>query len=138
MINCFYGKCAQIRSFLTDLFTFIKENFNGEPHFCTMSTNGINIMQEKCLHVFTGKFIVPEVRVAETRSVMSGESLHRIRNFSGPCFLTFGLSTEIYGVSLRIQSEFGKIWNRKTPHTDTSHAVLPLHLSGYLVRDLTI
>ena len=108
-----------------------------------MSTNGINIMQEKCLHVFTGKFIVPEVRVAETRSVMSGESLHRmisvrIRNFSGPCFLTFGLSTEIYGVSLRIQSEFGKIWNRKTPNTDTSHAVLPLHSSGYLVRDLTI
>ena len=104
MINCFYGKYAQIRSFLTDLFTFIKENFNGETHFCTMSTNGINIMQEKCLHVFTGKFIVPEVRVAETRSVMSGESLHRmisvrIRNFCGPCFLTFGLSTEIYGVS---------------------------------------
>ena len=35
-------------------------------------------MQEKRLHVFTGKFIVPEVTVAETRSVMSGESLHRV------------------------------------------------------------
>ena len=100
-------------------------------------------MQEKRLHVFTGKFIVPEVTVAETRSVMSGESLHRvisvrIRSFSDPCFPTFGLSAEICGVSLRIQSEFGKIWPRKTPNTDTSHAVLPLRSSGFSVRDLTI
>ena len=71
-------------------------------------------MQEKRLHVFTGKFIVPEVTVAETRSVMSGESLHRvisvrIRSFSDLCFSTFALRTEICGVSVRIQSEFGKI-----------------------------
>ena len=33
--------------------------------------------------------------------------------FSGPYFPTFALNTERYGVSLRIQSECGKIWTRK-------------------------
>ena len=30
---------------------------------------------------------------------------------------------ERYGVSLRIQSESGKIWTRETPNTDTVYAV---------------
>ena len=42
-----------------------------------------------------------------------------IRSFSGPCFPTFGLSTERYSISLCIQLESGKIRTRKTPHTDT-------------------
>ena len=33
--------------------------------------------------------------------------------FSGPYFPVPGLNTEIYGVNLRIQSEFEKIQNRK-------------------------
>ena len=33
--------------------------------------------------------------------------------FSGPYFPAFGLNTERYGVSLRIQSECGKIRTRK-------------------------
>ena len=33
--------------------------------------------------------------------------------FSGPYFLAFGLNTERYGVSLRIQSECDKIRTRK-------------------------
>ena len=49
----------------------------------------------------------------------------RVRNFSGPYFPAFGLNTERYGVSLRIQSEYGKIWTRKTPNMDTFHAVYP-------------
>ena len=47
----------------------------------------------------------------------------RIRSFSGPYFLTFGLNTERYGVSLHMQSECGKIQTRKTPNTNTFHAV---------------
>ena len=47
----------------------------------------------------------------------------RIRNYSGPYFPAFGLNTERYGVSLRIQSERGKIQTRITPNTDTFHAV---------------
>ena len=43
----------------------------------------------------------------------------RIRNFSGPYFPAFS-------ASLRIQSKYGKIWTRKTPNTDTFHAVCVL------------
>ena len=48
----------------------------------------------------------------------------RSRSFSGPFFLTFGLNTKRYGLSLLIQSECGKIRTRKTPNTDTFHAVI--------------
>ena len=47
----------------------------------------------------------------------------RIRSFSGPSFPAFGLNTERYGISLHIQSEYGKIRTRKTPNTDTLYAV---------------
>ena len=40
---------------------------------------------------------------------------------SGPYFLAFRLNTERYEVSLRIQSECGKI--EKTPYLDAFHAV---------------
>ena len=39
--------------------------------------------------------------------------------FSGPYFPTFALNTERYSLSLRIQSECGKIRTRKTPYLDT-------------------
>ena len=45
----------------------------------------------------------------------------RIRSFSGPYFPGFGLNTERCFVF--IQSECGKKWIRKTPNTDTFHAV---------------
>ena len=51
-----------------------------------------------------------------------------IWSFSGPYFPLFGLNAEIYGVSLLIQFECGKIRNRKTPNTDTYHAVRISHL----------
>ena len=47
----------------------------------------------------------------------------RIRSYSGPYFLAFGLNMEKYSVSFRIQSECGKIQTRITPNTDTFHAV---------------
>ena len=43
----------------------------------------------------------------------------RIRSFSGSYFPAFGLNTERYSVSLRIQSECGKMRSRITPNTDT-------------------
>ena len=65
----------------------------------------------------------------------------RIRNFSGPYFPIFGLNTEIYGVSLRNQSECGKIRTRKTLNTDTFHAVsvyIYLVFFNFLVSDFCI
>ena len=47
----------------------------------------------------------------------------RIRSFSGPCFPAFGLNMERYPISLRIQSECGKMRTRKTPNMDTFHAI---------------
>ena len=47
----------------------------------------------------------------------------RIWIFSGPCFPAFGLNSERYGLSLRSQSEWGKIQTRKTMNTDTFHAM---------------
>ena len=46
-----------------------------------------------------------------------------IQSFSGSYCPEFGLNTERYSVSLRIQSERGKIRTRKTPNMDTIHAV---------------
>ena len=51
------------------------------------------------------------------------KSVH-IWSYSGPYFPAFGLNTERYGISLRIQSECGKIRNRITPNTDTIYTVL--------------
>ena len=48
----------------------------------------------------------------------------QIRSFSGLHFPIFGLNTGVYSVNFRIQSEYRKIWTRKTPCLDTFHAVL--------------
>ena len=45
------------------------------------------------------------------------------RNYCDPHFPTYGLNTKRYSVSLRIQSEFGKMRTRITPNTDTFYAV---------------
>ena len=44
-------------------------------------------------------------------------------SYSGPYFPAFGLNTERYTISLRIQSECGKILTRITPNTDTFYAL---------------
>ena len=46
-----------------------------------------------------------------------------IQSYSGPYFPAFGLNTEKYSISLRIQSECGKIRTRITPNTGTFYAV---------------
>ena len=50
--------------------------------------------------------------------------LSKYEVFSGSYFPVFGLNTEIYRVNLCIQSEYGKIRTRKTPHLDIFYAVL--------------
>ena len=47
----------------------------------------------------------------------------RICRIPGPYIPAFRLNTEGYGVSLLIQLKCGKIRTRKTPNTDTFHAV---------------
>ena len=47
----------------------------------------------------------------------------RIRSYSGPHFPAFGLNTDRYRVSFRVQSKCGKMRTRITPNTDNFHAV---------------
>ena len=47
------------------------------------------------------------------------KSVH-IWSYSGPYFPAFSL------ITLRIQTEFGKIWTRITPNTDTFYAVIAM------------
>ena len=58
----------------------------------------------------------------------------RIRSYSRPHFSAFGLNTERYSLSLRIQSECGKMRTRITPNTDTFYAVTSLHFEIYFER----
>ena len=46
----------------------------------------------------------------------------RIRSFFGPYFPAFGVNMKRYFISLRIQSEYGKIRTSKIPNTDTFYA----------------
>ena len=56
---------------------------------------------------------------------------------SGPYFHVLGLSTEIYGVDLCIQSEYRKIRTRNTPYLDTFYAVdfLVFEYSRFLITN---
>ena len=56
----------------------------------------------------------------------------RIRSYSGPYFPSFGLNKERYGVSIRIQSECGKMWIRITPNTDTFYEVCSITFVFFL------
>ena len=73
-------------------------------------------------------YLTTVLKMLHLRSILSTGKLHcvksvRIRSYSGPYFPAFGLNTERYGESLRIQSECGKIRTRITPNTDTLYAV---------------
>ena len=52
----------------------------------------------------------------------------RIGRYSGPFFPQFGLNAERCGVSLRIQSECGKVRTRKAPNMYTFHAITKVNL----------
>ena len=61
----------------------------------------------------------------------------RIWSYSGPHFPAFGLNTERYGVSLRVQSKCGKIRTRVTANVDTFYVVLnscqsPIYICKHL------
>ena len=55
--------------------------------------------------------------------------------FSGPYFPVFGLGTEIYGVNLRVQSEYRKKRTKKYSvfgHFSRSVYVIPIHITIWI------
>ena len=101
------------------------------------------IIRYSCSYIFqnmSGSYATPScslsasakpfrlVRICFRRWFTAGVAFHWVKivliwSYSGPHFSTFGLNTERYSVSLRIQSEFWKIRTRITPNTDTVYAV---------------
>ena len=75
------------------------------------------------LHVALTLYVIYVLRKIYNESMHCLKSV-RIRSYSGPYFPAFGLNTERYSVSLRTQSECGKIWTRITPNADTFYAVM--------------
>ena len=61
-------------------------------------------------------------------SIIHCVEIVQIRSYSGPYFPAFGMNTEIYFLSLRIESECGKRWTRITQNTDTFYAVMLDHI----------
>ena len=57
-----------------------------------------------------------------------------IRSYSGQYFPAFGLNTGRYSVSLRIQSECGRIRTNISPNTDTFHALIVVCLILHLLK----
>ena len=68
------------------------------------------------------KFLIFNIKLNIDISLLPVKSV-QIRSFSGPCFPVFGLNIKIYGVNLRIQSEWRKKRTRKTPYFDTFYPV---------------
>ena len=70
-----------------------------------------------CKHWFVFTFKIQSLLALSLRKKCS------YSEFFWSVFSAFGLNTERYEVSLRIQSKYGKIRSRKTPNTDTFHVV---------------
>ena len=90
----------------------------GCPEDIQIATEKINLRKLNCSKIYT------TLRVQKSRCVKSV----RIRSYSGPHFPAFGLNTERYSLSLRIQSECEKMRTKITPNTHTFYAVLLYHI----------
>ena len=77
-----------------------------------------NLTQNKLLHWWFKRILCIPLTYALTKRPIA------IRSFYDPHLSACGLNTKRYSVSVRIQSESGKIRTRKTPKSDTFHAVI--------------
>ena len=62
--------------------------------------------------------------------------MSRSGGFSGPYFPVFGVNTEIYRVTTRINSEYSKIRTRKTPKLDFFRLVINFSNLLFILRVL--
>ena len=74
----------------------------------------------KLIYDLATKFKIIDITESRLHCVKSD----RIRNYYGLQFFTFELNTERYSVTVRIQSECGKIRTRITPNKNIFYAVL--------------
>ena len=92
------------------MFEKIPETLNKAVEILQLSKNFQNNAPASWIFYFKHlkpRFVVTDM-ARDNRKLRCLKSV-RIRSFFGPHFSTFGLNTEKYGVSLRIQSECRKI-----------------------------
>ena len=65
-------------------------------------------------HLLFFRYTVIQKKMAQIIWFVTTWKVSKYGVFSGPYFPAFGLNAEIYQVNLRIQSEYRKIWTRKT------------------------
>ena len=87
----------------------------------------VNIVNQKTSAKFQQKTLNFMV-IGARQSIQFFRQIHcvksvRIRSYSGLHFPAFGLNTERYSISLRIQSQCGKMRTRITRNTDTFYAM---------------
>ena len=71
-------------------------------------------VSERVVYYWWVIFLITTIlRTTFTWTFLAARKVSKYGVFSGPYFTAFGLNTEIYGVSLRIQSECGEIRTRK-------------------------
>ena len=96
-----------------------------------------NVLRKKRLKILFGHLSSTELKI-NLEWCLSTNFTHcvksaRIRNYFGPYFPAFGLNAERYSVSLRPQSEWGKIRTRITPNTGTFYAVTFCRFSSFFL-----
>ena len=134
----FFSKCDQICGRLQIWSHLLKKSLVENFIFCAVKLKfSVKYFIRKCKQTreciksyFTlSVFYQLKIRVAVIQEPLNLFGMQhcvksvRIQSFSGPYFLAFGLHTERYGVSLRMQSKCEKIRTKKTPNTVTFHAM---------------
>ena len=126
--NNFFCIFSHFSSYLTSLQTF-EMNFPKSADFWLIQTQHIFHCKINTIEVFW--FLISITLVFSSLTIWYPTVVYnchsvksvRIWGYSGPHFPAFGLNTERYSVSLRVQSECGKIRTRITPNTDTFYIV---------------
>ena len=120
IFSCIFDYILKFWHTFLDLFILIWILENLYNKLAVLYIGGLhNSMYLLILHFFTSQLVIRQQLDKTNYCVKSV----RIRSYSGPHFPAFGLNTERYFVSLRIQSECGKIRTRITLNADTFRAM---------------
>ena len=106
----------------------------------TLSYSQLSVTKKSSLDGYTVNHIIHQVIREPTHILDNASTKEKVSKYgaiSGPHFPTFGLNAERYEVSIRIQSEFGKIRTRNNSVIGHfSRSALPV-LILYLLPSLT-
>ena len=134
--DCIHSECRKIRTRKTPntgtihAVSAIRYGTKIASYSCSII---LNLFATKTRNITTPTTELPKLSkrvfkklLLNTKNIYHALTLRKncpYRSYSGLYFPEFGLNTERYGVSPRIQSECWKMRTRITPNTDNFHAV---------------